>query len=326
MYKITKLPVACFLLLSFVCNDLYAWGDPGLSKLSGRKGNQLYLYLIDNNLNKWPPADTSDTIKNYIEESPHLMTIINDRCNTQVDTGPVPQVAGAAAAIIAAGGKLLFDLYMDAQIRKVDELKKSAQASYSEKIALSAGELKKARCALIIRDTVKIKEKEGDIVDGKTRALGFLALIWLENKEGRAFIMSPLYVVAKNAVARTKEGDKNDPTAINISIAVSTKGIGKQESTGVPGLFPVGEGVFSMANIPIDSNNPSDSNIWCNKKKPCPKSDLVVYPDEGPVSVSFVVSETGKIGYDVDQYITELKAVKEAMGPAVKDALKESLK
>lgn len=330
MHKTIKLPIACFLLLSFVCNNLYAWGDPKLSGLGGQKGNQLYLYLLDND-NKWPPKNTSQPLKNYIEESAHLLTTIQDSCyDKPADEVQVQQMAAAGAAILAAGGKLLFDLYMDAKIRKNEELKNAAQASYSEKIVLSDVDLKKAKCALIVRDAIKNGDsKKENVSNNKARALGLVILIKLENKD-QAFVMYPLYVKANNAVAVTKEGENKEGenrayAEINISIAASTKGIGKQES-GVPGLFPVGQGVFSMANIPLGLIEPSDSYLWCNGTKACPTSDLIVYPNRAPASITFMVSESGKVGFDVDQYIIELKAIKEAMGPAIKEALTEHLK
>jgi hypothetical protein len=102
---------------------------------------------------------------------------------------------------------------------------------------------------------------------------------------------------------------------------------GKQLS-GVAGLFPVGEGVFSITNLQIGPDGSKVSPVWCktDAEKLCPKSDLVVYPNENPVSVTFSVTETGKIGYNIDQNIAELNAIKEAIGPAIKDALKEGFK
>jgi hypothetical protein len=299
MYRTAKLLVV--LLLTSVCNNLYA-SQPKLSKLSGQSGHQVNLLLLNN---QWSTS-SNDSIDSYVKNAPGLITLINERC-VSTDEKLAPELIPIAISV----GKLLFDSYMDAKVAKDNELKSAAQASYSGRAILSDTQVRAAKCALIIRHDIKKK------------ALGLLALVKLDNRSNNAFVMTPLYVAAKNAVAITKEDkDKNSAPVINISIAVLTKSIGKQPS-GVSVLLPVGEGVASIPNISIGT---SDKPYTCDLNQVCSSSDLVVYPSGNPVSVTFSVTETGNVGFDIDQNIAELKAIKEAIGPALVDAMKEQLK
>ena len=150
---------------------------------------------------------------------------------------------------------------------------------------------------------------------------GLLALLKIEPRGGNAFTIEPRYVKANNARAVTMAGDAKTPPTINLSLSVTTRGIGRHE-TRLAGLFPAGEGVVSVSKVEV---GPGRKSYTCNTR--CPLSDLIPYPDgSGLVSVSVGVTETGEIGFDLDQRTAELKAIKEAMGPALSDAISETLK
>ncbi|MEK7760199.1 MAG: hypothetical protein AAB433_01335 [Nitrospirota bacterium] len=130
-------------------------------------------------------------------------------------------------------------------------------------------------------------------------------------------------------VKASADGSKKEPF-INLSIAISAKALGKQQS-GVTSLAAVGEGVFSVPNVEIGKDG---KPYRCKPKETdkdelpiCPESDLVAYPvGKGPSSITVSVAETGNVDIDFDQTTEELRAIKEALGPAIKDSLKEALK
>lgn len=267
---------------------------------SGVTGNRVGLLLIRDG---WDRTYDAQPIAGYVSSNQELQKAIQSGCKSdRIEPKAVP----AAIPILASLGKLGFDLFIDAQVRSAEELKKAAQATYSEKIALSSAQLRATNCALVVRYS-----------DDK-KSIGLVTLVKLDNKNDLAFVTRPLYVAASNAAAVTM---KQTVPTINLSIAASAKGIAKQES-GSPGLFSSGEGVFSVKNIVVNSSK----FYTCPTESDCPKSDLIPYPEGDPVSITFSVTETGKIGVDIDQDVAELKAIKEAIGPAIKDSLKEKLK
>lgn len=224
--------------------------------------------------------------------------------------GKVPLVLPAVAVpIVLALGKLAFDSVVDTQIKAQEQLKKDAQSSYSGRLIISGKKLREYSCALIFRDVTD-------------KSVSFVALTKLSSQSEKAFQIQPVYIKANNSLVVTEEGADKSPASINVSIAVSTKALGKQTS-GVTSLALAGEGVISIPNIHI---GPDVKPYNCDKN--CPTSDLVAYPEgnDDPSSITFSVTETGKIGFDIDQSAAELKAIKEALGPALKESLKEVLK
>lgn len=278
------------------------------SEYSGVKENKLALVLIERG------ASNADLIalKPVLEADKNLLAKLDEDCGI----GPQFMISAAPELIplIATFGKLIFDLFMDAQIREVEGLKKAAQGSYSEKRLISSADLRRQGCALAVR------YKEGD------KDYGLVALVRLvKQTDNRSFVVEPVYVRAKNAVVVTeKPSDANKAAAIGIAIGISIKALVRQK-TNVPALQAIGEGVVSVPKLEL---GPGDKVVACVPKPRCPTSDLIPYPegDKEVVSVTLSVAEAGKISVDFDQSIAELKAIKEALGPALKDTLKEALK
>jgi hypothetical protein len=112
-----------------------------------------------------------------------------------------------------------------------------------------------------------------------------------------------------------------DVGAISASLALAVKSLTK-EIDGPAELIASGQGAVTVPKLEIgDKAKP----VTCADD--CPVSDLIPYPlDDGPCSVSFAVTETGDVGFDIDARIAEITAIKEALGPAVTAALTEALK
>ncbi len=279
---------------------------------SGKQKGTVALALIPLTAKSGELDKITEHIRKHIDKNDLSNERLKASCPTVIADDH--ELVGAAVPLIVAAAKVVFDLYMDAKIRNEEKLKKAAQATYSERVILENNDLEHYGCALITRGP---KDKSGE----------FAALIKLQKVTEKAFVAKPVYIGAKTAVAitskegpKTEPGDKNPPPSINVSIAVSVKGIGKQHE--LPILAPVGEGSFSVATVKI---GPSAERYTCSGSL-CPTSDLIPYVGDVPSSLTISVNETGNIGHDFDQRSAELKALKEALGPALKDALTEALK
>ncbi len=215
---------------------------------------------------------------------------------------------------------MLFDTFMDNQVRQIEGLKKSAQGAYSEKRLISGADLKRQSCALVVRFK---EEKEG------AKDYGLVALVKLvKQSDDRSFVIEPAYVRAKNAVVVTEKPSEADkpatPATIGIAVGVSIKAITKQRYN-LLGLQQVGEGVVSVPGLEL---GPNSKPVKCDAKSKCSTSDLIPYPETGKevVSIAVSVAEAGKISVDFDQSIAEIKAIKEAIGPVLKDTIKDLIK
>lgn len=245
-------------------------------------------------------------LQKYIDTNPDFKEAISGACTTAPSD---ERLTPALIPIVASVGKLAFDLQMDKNIKEIEKLKKAAQATYSSRLILPADEFRKSTCAVIYR------------YDESNESVGFVSVLRLESQGEEGFVVTPSYVKANNTVAITKCPEEGKSAKINASIAVSVKAIGT-EKNGLPLLTSIGEGVTTVVNIDV---GPAGKAACI---KGCDSSDLVPYiaDKEKVISVTFAVTETGKLGIDLDEKLSEAKAVKEALGPALKDSLKEFLK
>ena len=302
----------CYLLVG--CNNGYVKIDHG-SLLKPVVGNKLAFLMLKPGLEI--PAD--NYIMSEIATDANLKKLVHEQCIKEpqpVADGVGPEVI----PIITTFGKYVFDNHMDKKLRDLEALKKAAQGSYSEKAFLTAESLRQYQCAALARYTEK---------DAK-RSLGLMAVIKLKPpiknmpNSADAFIIEPIYIKAINSTVKTKRtsghGENVKLASINVSIGFSVKSIGKDES-GLPVLGKVGAGAVSVPNVVLGS----DAKNPCVKQ--CAHSDLIPYMNlpAAAVSVSMSITETGKVGVNFKQREAEIKAIKEAFGPAIKDALKESL-
>lgn len=295
--------LCCTLTMLGGCNHLTVknFNKSPLSAVSGNKVSvisQINLNAINNPVEK-------KLLEDYLKGNAELQQELKNACSD----GGQKMVAPAMVPIVTALGKLMFDLQMDKNTKELEKLKKAANSSYSHRVILTSAEFKAHECAIVYR------------YNPKTSEMGFLAVLDYI-KYGNSFGIKPTYVVAHNTTAITKKpvSDK-DFAEINTSIAVSIKAIGQKEN-GLPKLTSIGQGVVSVKNVELSK----EGTNFC--KDGCESSDLVPYLplDSEFVSVTFAVTESGKIGVDLDEKIAEYKAIKEAVGPALKETLTEYLK
>ncbi len=146
-----------------------------------------------------------------------------------------------------------------------------------------------------------------------------MLLLRIERKGDAAFVLTPIYASTRTAVAVTAPGETGKPAKIGLSGAVVVRGVTKT-SGGHQTVEIVAEGTFKVGGLPLDGTNPCPTS--------CSGSDLLAYPNKGASdwsSLTIAIAEQGSVGFAIDPALSQLKAFKEAMGPTIKDVLKEGL-
>ncbi|WP_373018669.1 hypothetical protein [Thiomicrorhabdus sp.] len=301
------------LLLLSGCNNFYGFKK---SDYSGIKDSQVDSELIGSNRNF-----------NLLDSSDEFLTKLQENCLDDSQIADIQKKSGFIAPILATAIKYTFDSYIDEKTKEIEEIKKAAVRTYSSTILLNSSDLSEGKCIQIIRH--------------KDKSTGFIALLKIEhipktsnapNNKQQAVLkdswyFKPIYVKANNSVAWASEKidpDKPAPPKIKVSIAMSLKAI-KEESNGWKSLQPVGQSVVS---IPYKLVIGKSSTAKCIKNdENCNKSDLIAtYPDPNKsISLTISVTETGVTGIDTDLRISELKALKAAFGPVIKDTIKDGI-
>jgi hypothetical protein len=224
--------------------------------------------------------------------------------------GATVLVDPAITPILVAFGKFLFDQAMDKRVAELEALKKAAEKTYSATISMGRADLLNKHCLLIQREK-KQDEKAKAVTPGMT------ALLKLRPMEGKAFTMEVAYLRVHNAVAVAS----TETPEVTFSFAASTKAITSSKLTEVVQLSAIGQGAVGA---PAAIKLPQATAYICERN--CSRSDLIAYPNTSPVSLSVAVTETGNVGFDIDASIAKAKAIKEAIGPAIAEGLKESMK
>lgn len=239
-------------------------------------------------------------------QKPALREAVTGACGLDVTTKSVE--SAVLAPIAVALGRYLFDQVIEAHLKELEKLKKASSSTYSGTVFFNDGAvLKRKKCFLLLRT-----KKDSEVPT-------FLALIALRDHGGAAFTIEPRYVQAANAVAVTAD----DKPAIAASLGIAIKTVAKVKDSPLAEVAAAGHGVVSVTGVKLDKGA---SAFTCMPPK-CPTSDLVPYPPaKHPISVTVSITETGNVGFDLDARVAEIKALKEALGPALTDALKELVK
>lgn len=242
-------------------------------------------------------------LKRYRESSGDFRAVVAEECSAQ-KTLVAPELIPVAAAV----GKLLFDLHLEREMKQMEALKRAAVASYSNRVIVSAEQLAAARCLLVTRYR--------DSADSP----GLVAVLKVVS-HGSAFTLRPVYVRARDTAALTSIPAAGQQAKIDLAFAVSLKTVGKS-ANGLPGLFPFGEGTVSVASVDVGP----EGKAACLKG--CGESDLVPYlaVKGQPLSISVAVTEAGFTGVDIDARVAEMHALKEALGPVVRELIESTLK
>lgn len=258
----------------------------------------------------------------------------------------------AAAIIVPVVGKLLFDSYIDSRTRKLDEIAESASKAYSAQFTVYSDQLTNA---VIHQNCVVITRVSAEGITDFVSVLKLRPVPERIHYTAETFAFQPTYVAVKSAAAVTSASDA--PT-ISTSFAITVSGIGQQEN-GLPTMGVIGAATTVVPNIPIGAaakNKPACLKTACPISGPIPLDSrstrysnwLDQFEEEGGtvktpgsilpppksiplneytvLQVGVSVIEAGDVGQPFDAEKSELAAIKEAMGPAISDLLKERYK
>jgi len=306
-------------------------------------------------------ADSDLTLK----ISNELKSSITDKCGVLNDyTGDGrgdsdKSLTAALVPIVAALGKFIFDQSVDNANRELEKIKKAAIRSYSSRSIIPSDLLRDSKCILLVRggpENINTKVSDKAINSNIDVNKSGMVVLLVKQDYGDAFTYRPVYVNVKNTVALTKAGtfEKNndDPSKVcqnnknekdkcakaSIAVAMSLKAINAQGGPR-PKLISFGEAVTSIPSVEMKQDNANSCVKIINDDEKkidveveiCHETDLIPYPitkshhNADFVSLTIAVTETGVVGFDIDQAISENKAIKEALGPAISDSLKELL-
>jgi len=255
-----------------------------------------------------PSEDVNETkrVKVLVAADASLTEAIKAHCGVDPKVAaPPPPIAPALVPLIAAFAQLGVNQYFEGQKRRIEEIVAASQASYSATAVYSPKTLSDTKCLLLLR--------YGD------KQLGLAALVLFakpsEVIEGTEVTsLRPVYLHARTAAAQTR---KTDSPTIGMSIGLSLKAVGRQQSE-ILRLLPSGEGTASVANLSIGTN----SKPQC-RSQGCKSTDLIPYPTgRGLISLTMAVAEQGVTGFDDKVALAEIAALKEALGPAISEAVK----
>lgn len=245
---------------------------------------------------------------------PDLKAVLQDcKQSYAAAAGPITSI------LVSSVGKFLFDAWVERERASLERYRKlEAPAAYSETSFVSPA-FEQTRCIVLVRETVN-RDAAG-LETGRSN--GLLVVLRAERHVGkdgmRAFTFTPRYVKASNSVAFVA---KDTPT-LAIAISMSLKGIAKQ-TNGLPNVIQIGEAVSSVEGIAVGSQ----SQVSC-RARACPSSGFLSIPplDAGTTALTISVAERGSLPTaNLEIADLELKALKDAMGPAIRDALKEYYK
>lgn len=236
-----------------------------------------------------------------------------------------------ALPLVTTLAKLGFDLIMDAQAKSLDDLKERSKQTYGTTEFLQSQNLRTWSCIGVARITK-------DHSDNGDEHLGMIALFEIvhfdaQGKEyagGASRILNnvigmrlrPLFVSAFDAVAVSKKGEADAPEVISLSFALALKGI-EHEDGKLPKVVAFGAGTLSVPKVKIGQTN--GATKICNDND-CGTTGLIPFPaTPGPLELTFAVTESGNVGFNIDLAKAQLAAFKAAMGPALSSAVQTYL-
>ena len=279
---------------------------------SGKPVGTSKVYLLPNAANE---SDyKTDPVIESIKSDKAAKDFIEGECMKSRQSYPVNKAEKALiSGTIAAAASLsisaithYYNYRLDKSKQELEEFKKGAIKSYSNRIFLKGEDLATSSCILLYR-----KQKDSETA-------GLLSILALKSKGSNAFSFEPIYVKAVDTSALTIKDKK--PPKIDVSFALSTKSIIPDIVTKAPKLVDLGSGVTTVTGVVL-----SESKVSCvhpdTTISECSSSDLIPQLNSDQlVSLTVAVTESGQDGKVLDQRIGQISALKEAVGPSIKDA------
>ena len=224
----------------------------------------------------------------------------------------------ALVPLITTAAGRIFDKVQDAKLDKLKKLKKESMNEYAKTLYVNSIDLKKLKCAVLVRYSNKKDSKEVE--------RGLYSVIKFNNKSNAAkqikgFTFTPEIFTAYNTTVKTLTDRKKPASAkISAAIAVTLKAI-TQDENKLPAVSPLGAASVGFRKVLLNGSD------ICLEEAACEESDLIPHIDaDTVVALTIGVSEVGYVGIDFDKREAEINAIKEAYGPALKESIGTLLK
>lgn len=250
---------------------------------------------------------------------PGLAATMKERCQAVAEVSPtvavLAPVAGVVAGLIVESAvKAASEALQD----RVDALKQASRKGYSGMLIMDDARSlggSKARvvnqCLLLTR---RLKSKDGDEVTAPAAAylIGVVPHGTNVAKNRAAVVFLPLYVHIDQAAAVTRNGQTID-AAVGLSVVVIVDG-----KSG-PERREISLGAFQLSGIAPGKTRKLD--------QPSAGTGLMAMPPSTSAALELRVAvvETGSALPDFDKSKAEIQAVRDALGPAIKDAVVKSV-
>jgi hypothetical protein len=276
---------------------------------SGVDSGQLAMVLLHKGVNAKPSSQTLDAdVAALVLADVGFQQASKLECGYEPPPAQIKGVAPALVPLIAAVGQLFFNLYVDGLVKRAEELKAAAQPSPGVvRLAVMGTDFNGASCVLFVRYVTDPAPRLGLAVILK------LVSVPANTPLRKALVLRPVYVRAQDSVAVTAPSKTGGNAKIAVVAALSVKEVGISTNR-IPGVFAGSEGAVRIPDVEIGDKAPAR----CSSPPRCVDSDILAFPEAANiVSISMSVAEVGDVGFDIDLAMAELKAIKEAIGPAI---------
>jgi hypothetical protein len=273
----------------------------------GSKNNKSGIIIINS-------TDSKNSLPDFLKNEQVITDVIHDKClvldkdenipiAAMISFGPQILSLVKSENLVSAGIKAV-DWYIEKKEKEIERIKEASQVDYSNRVIITPFD--NVSCAIVYR--YKDYEK-----------VNLVSVLQFQRHGNNAFTLQPLYVKAKDSIAITKKSDAEKCAKMDISFALSLKTVRKDKKlSNFPILIPIGEGIVTVPNIAVGSD--TECSTSCREENTCERSDLIPLPlNDEAVSVTFVTTETGKIGLDIDKSLSQMKALRKAIGPILEN-------
>jgi hypothetical protein len=234
------------------------------------------------------------------------------QCGAPPAQGDAKPLGGAGAGLLGGVVEAAIQVWLDGQIRRAEAIGQAATASSGLTWVVPADDLRKARCLVITRRSPAAEGAPAGPLD--LAAVLRLDHMPLPQANASAFRYQPVYVRLRRSVAVPR--DEAMPR-LRVSVAMAVK-VFAPHRDGLPRLEQVGATLSKVADVGLGTDAPAQC-----ADRPCPISDPLPLPLlNGPVSLSISIGEQGRTGLDVRAVSSDLKALRDVLGPAFGEAVK----
>ncbi|MEM9211532.1 MAG: hypothetical protein AAGA63_08590 [Pseudomonadota bacterium] len=241
--------------------------------------------------------------------------------------------------LAVAGAQLIFGFATDALAARLEELRRAATRTYGAKVIVDgpvlSGDWRQSEsvplwseCLVLLRENLP---SEGDAE--APSSTGF-ALVLTVARHADAVSLVPQFLWVENSLAIS--GNENDDfPSVSFSIAATIQSAQRNPQTGNE-IKQIGQSTFTFRNLKVgtgsalincraesyDSSLPDDSRPECKLE-----TSIIARPEPGTNGSQFsiAVTEVGTPASVIDPAQAELKALREALGPAIGKAIEIEL-